>query len=136
MKNYTNPYIGNEKIENFLESIDWEKVNDLSLYQINNKIRKIIEIKDRSWRKYQGYFDSVIHNLKDIGDKKPNSRARVSRRDHVMRDHAFCRVLELIEGLDILHLKDKAVDALENSEEYEPIYSNDGFIVSIKEIDA
>lgn len=131
--NPSNPYIGHHGIDNFLKSIDWDGALNCDLYELNNKIRKIIELKDKSRRKYQGYYDGVVYNLKIIADTKPNSRKRVSRRDHILRDHAFCRVLELVENLDIISLKEKALIALKKSKDFEPVYSNDGFIVSIRE---
>lgn len=126
-----NPYVGNTKVERFIETIDWGKVESLTLFEISSKIKKLIVAKNRHPRKYQIYFDCIIHNLKKIAENKPNSRRRIGRRDHILKDHAFCRILELVENLDVLDLKDRALEQLQRSEDWEPVYTEDGFIVSI-----
>lgn len=123
---YKNPYPHNKEISKFLNTIDWTQAYKQS---VGPKINKIIALRSKSPKKYQKYFDSVIYNLKIIGNNSPYSHIRINRRDHIMSDHAFCRVLELVEEVDMIDLKNKALKALEESD-YKPVYGDGNRIIA------
>jgi hypothetical protein len=80
---------------------------------------------------YYCVFGAFLFNIKRILKQRNDYEARIAKKDHVLTDHAFCRILELICGVDVIEEKNKAISALNASSEYYP-FSINGQIVTIK----
>lgn len=127
-----NQYGNFKPVDDFIQTVNWNVViSDIS-YALNEKIKKLIQKKQSSPRKAQAYFDTAIFNLKNIAKERVDYKHRHSRKDHTLTDHAFCRILELVENIDIMNMKDLALNSLLNSDEFQPIYGKGNQIITIE----
>lgn len=126
------PYVNYKPVDDFIQTVNWSVVINDNSYALNEKIKKLIQKKRVSPREAQPYFDTAIFNLKNIAKKKVDYIPRQSRTDHTLTDHAFCRVLELVEKIDIINMKDLALNSLLNSDEFQPIYGKGSQIITIE----
>jgi hypothetical protein len=124
----------NRSLEKFIKKLspDFQSLGGCSYNAMNRKIQKVIDLKQKSPRHYQMYFDCVIGAMKTYAKSMPCHRPRLGRRSHILTDHGFCRILEFVCHVDMLAAKDMALTRLSMSSEFYPVYSPDkSSIVSV-----
>ena len=113
---YRNPFIGNQKSETFLRRARpfLDQIKAMPLGQITRIFYRLRSLQETCHPRAQMYYGVMVCNIKDML-KLMGEGAKHDHRKHKMTDHAFCRVLELIHGLDIDDLKDRAISDLDES---------------------
>lgn len=121
----------NKKVNEVLARLPWHEYQELSPWQITRAISKLRELSLASVRtKKQMYYDATIVCLKAInsqGCPKPDPKK------HIMTDHAFCRGLERLHGIDVGAMKDSMIERLKKSDILTPAFCEEGYIVTILE---
>lgn len=92
------------------------------------------DLQDTIPPKFQKYPNAVMFNINRQLEIRFECYGKHDQRKHRMSDHAFVRVLELLHGLNINELKEKAIEDIESSEEYRALYK-DKRIVTILQKD-
>lgn len=113
---YRNPYIGNQRCETFLRRVRplLDDIKRKPLGEITRIFYRLRSMQETCHPRAQMYYGVMVCNIKDML-KLMGETAKHEHRKHKMTDHAFIRVLELIHGLDIDDLKNRAITDLETS---------------------
>ncbi len=105
---------------------------DRSTDELHIIIRRLKQLEDSYPKKCGHIFGMIVHNAKRAcstrhGEEDPSR--------HELSDHAFCRVLEYICGLDVNEMKDKALQQLETSEDWQPLRKGRTIVTVLKKLE-
>jgi hypothetical protein len=122
---WLNPW-KSQDVSTFLHRLESEFYNldSFSADSLNHMKCRLHDLFERSPPKYHKYVNAVIFNINRQLEIRFDDYGKHDHRKHPMSDHAFVRTLELIHGLDIDDLKEKAILDVEESTEYRPLYKD------------
>jgi len=134
MIEYDNPYDSTRMREYYSTLYPLlDLCQNMPSYELVDKMGKLLDLLNTIPPKRTPLVNFMIYNIKKIINSRPQqARKRINRRDHQLTDHAFCRVLELIIGHDMISLKDKAMSEIQNQDKYSPLIK-DGLVITLIE---